>query len=381
MIGLLRPVSPAGEDPLVEGCTAHDLDSVAGVLKLYFRSLDPPLFPPDLFRELLASAGEAGAGGRPGGRGRFPVAAASLLLLSPGWRGGGLGRRVGGCGRAGGARWPSPGPAARTSAGRPALPLHLPQPVSAFWATGRADGGACGGHQAGRSPPVTHVCPQPGSVQRREHDGPLQPGRVLRADAAARARRAGPRGLAGPGEPAGADSHRAALPGFPTADPAARPHLREVHGTALLQLPGVCSSCAGEGGVQQRGAPSSTQMPRSDLRDAQLEGLVGENEPELEAGTLAQEDGEGGEKEDPILSPPWVPPPPPNLDPLFSPDLEGVVEAVACFAYTGRTAQELSFQRGDVLRLHERASGDWWRGECSGSRGLIPHKYITLPEG
>ncbi|KAK2505267.1 LOW QUALITY PROTEIN: hypothetical protein MC885_007601 [Smutsia gigantea] len=49
-------VSPPGEDPLVEGCTVHDLDSVAGVLKLYFRSLEPPLFTPDLFRELLASA-------------------------------------------------------------------------------------------------------------------------------------------------------------------------------------------------------------------------------------------------------------------------------------------------------------------------------------
>lgn len=66
-------------------------------------------------------------------------------------------------------------------------------------------------------------------------------------------------------------------------------------------------------------------------------------------------------------------------NPLFSADLEGVMEAVACFAYTGRTAQELSFQRGDVLRLHERASGDWWRGERAGARGLIPHKYITLP--
>lgn len=47
-----------GEDPLVKGCTVHDLDSVAGVLKLYFRSLEPPLFPLDMFNELLASAGE-----------------------------------------------------------------------------------------------------------------------------------------------------------------------------------------------------------------------------------------------------------------------------------------------------------------------------------
>lgn len=60
-IGLLCLASPLGEDPLVEGCTPHDLDAVAGVLKLYFRSLDPPLFPPDLFGELLASAGETQA--------------------------------------------------------------------------------------------------------------------------------------------------------------------------------------------------------------------------------------------------------------------------------------------------------------------------------
>lgn len=65
----------------------------------------------------------------------------------------------------------------------------------------------------------------------------------------------------------------------------------------------------------------------------------------------------------------------------MSPDLERVVEAVACFAYTGRTAQELTFQRGDVLRLHARASSDWWRGERAGVWGLVPHKYIMLPEG
>ncbi|XP_011943738.1 PREDICTED: rho GTPase-activating protein 4 isoform X4 [Cercocebus atys] len=52
----IRDAFERGEDPLVEGCTAHDLDSVAGVLKLYFRSLEPPLFPPDLFSELLASS-------------------------------------------------------------------------------------------------------------------------------------------------------------------------------------------------------------------------------------------------------------------------------------------------------------------------------------
>ncbi|XP_012293328.2 rho GTPase-activating protein 4 isoform X4 [Aotus nancymaae] len=174
----IRDAFERGEDPLVEGCSAHDLDLVAGVLKLYFRSLEPPLFPPDLFSELLASSELEATAAR--------VEHVSRLL----WR--------------------------------------LPAPVLVV--------------------------------------------------------------------------------------------LRYLF-TFLNQ-------------------------------DAQLESLGADNEPELEAETLAQED-----------------------------DLEGVVEAVACFAYTGRTAQELSFRRGDMLRLHERASSDWWWGEREGARGLIPHKYITLPAG
>lgn len=140
---------------------------------------------------------------------------------------------------------------------------------------------------------------------------------------------------------------------------------------------------SGWGAVQR--SPLNAHRPCSTLgrRDTQVECLAGENEPELEAGTPAQEDGEGIWKEDPTLALPWVPTPPLHSDPFFffPSVLEGVVEAVACFAYTGRTAQELTFQRGDVLRLHERASEDWWRGECAGTWGLIPHKYITLPEG
>uniref|UniRef100_A0A3P8NLD4 Rho GTPase activating protein 4a n=1 Tax=Astatotilapia calliptera TaxID=8154 RepID=A0A3P8NLD4_ASTCA len=46
--------SPAGEDPLAEG--SYDLDSVAGVLKLYFRGLDNPLFPLDSTNLLLEHA-------------------------------------------------------------------------------------------------------------------------------------------------------------------------------------------------------------------------------------------------------------------------------------------------------------------------------------
>lgn len=49
-------LSLPGEDPLVDGYAQHDLDSVAGVLKLYFRGLEKPLFPCDIVPELLATA-------------------------------------------------------------------------------------------------------------------------------------------------------------------------------------------------------------------------------------------------------------------------------------------------------------------------------------
>lgn len=43
--------TPAGDDPLSD--SECDLDSVAGVLKLYFRGLEPPLFPYDSYSQLL----------------------------------------------------------------------------------------------------------------------------------------------------------------------------------------------------------------------------------------------------------------------------------------------------------------------------------------
>ncbi|XP_015669963.2 SLIT-ROBO Rho GTPase-activating protein 2 isoform X1 [Protobothrops mucrosquamatus] len=43
-----------GEDPLAGDQNDHDMDSIAGVLKLYFRGLDHPLFPKEIFHDLIA---------------------------------------------------------------------------------------------------------------------------------------------------------------------------------------------------------------------------------------------------------------------------------------------------------------------------------------
>ncbi|XP_036160660.1 rho GTPase-activating protein 4 isoform X2 [Myotis myotis] len=255
-ISEIRDAFERGEDPLVEGCSACDLDSVAGVLKLYFRSLEPPLFPPDLFLELLASAELEAMEER--------VELVSRLLTQ------------------------LPGPVLVVLRYLFTFLSHLAQ-YSDENMMDPYNLAVCFGPTLLPVPPGQDPVALQGQVNQLVQTLIVQPARV-----------------------------------FPP----------------LTLLPGpVYEKCM---------APPSASC----LGDTQVEGLAGENEPELEAGTPAQEDV-----------------------------LEGVVEAVACFSYTGRTAKELTFQRGDVLRLHERASDDWWRGECAGTCGLIPHKYITLPEG
>uniref|UniRef100_A0A1A8KTR5 Rho GTPase activating protein 4 n=1 Tax=Nothobranchius kuhntae TaxID=321403 RepID=A0A1A8KTR5_NOTKU len=50
-VNLIRDAFERGEDPLSD--SECDLDSVAGVLKLYFRGLEPPLFPYESYSQLL----------------------------------------------------------------------------------------------------------------------------------------------------------------------------------------------------------------------------------------------------------------------------------------------------------------------------------------
>ncbi|XP_059426674.1 SLIT-ROBO Rho GTPase-activating protein 3 isoform X1 [Carassius carassius] len=44
-----------GEDPLVDDQSDHDINSVAGVLKLYFRGLENPIFPKERFLDLIST--------------------------------------------------------------------------------------------------------------------------------------------------------------------------------------------------------------------------------------------------------------------------------------------------------------------------------------
>lgn len=44
----------SGKDPLLDKLDGKDINSVAGVLKLYFRELKDPLFPFHMFDDLMA---------------------------------------------------------------------------------------------------------------------------------------------------------------------------------------------------------------------------------------------------------------------------------------------------------------------------------------
>lgn len=49
----------SGEDPLIDDHNEHDINSVAGVLKLYFRGLENSLFPKERFLDFISTISES----------------------------------------------------------------------------------------------------------------------------------------------------------------------------------------------------------------------------------------------------------------------------------------------------------------------------------
>lgn len=54
VLNLLFLLAPLGEDPLAGDQNDHDIDSIASVLKLYFRGLENALFPKEVFHDLMS---------------------------------------------------------------------------------------------------------------------------------------------------------------------------------------------------------------------------------------------------------------------------------------------------------------------------------------
>ena len=52
---------------------------------------------------------------------------------------------------------------------------------------------------------------------------------------------------------------------------------------------------------------------------------------------------------------------------------------VACYRYEARTAEDLSFDKGDRLVVIGGTDGDWWlaRSLTTGREGYIPRNYVA----
>jgi len=68
------------------------------------------------------------------------------------------------------------------------------------------------------------------------------------------------------------------------------------------------------------------------------------------------------------------PPPPPARKPGQK---KGKVEVFrAIYSYEAKTANELSFEEGDMIYISEKGGDGWWKGTINGKSGIIPGNYV-----
>ena len=59
------------------------------------------------------------------------------------------------------------------------------------------------------------------------------------------------------------------------------------------------------------------------------------------------------------------------------PDLESH-DAEALYDYSARSSKELSFKKGDVIKVYKRFNEDWWDGCHNDVEGFVPASYIRI---
>lgn len=53
-------------------------------------------------------------------------------------------------------------------------------------------------------------------------------------------------------------------------------------------------------------------------------------------------------------------------------------KVVALYKYTAQNADELSFDKDDVIKMISKEEPDWWKGELNGVVGLFPSNYVQV---
>ena len=53
---------------------------------------------------------------------------------------------------------------------------------------------------------------------------------------------------------------------------------------------------------------------------------------------------------------------------------------MALYNYTARTSKEVSFNKGDIIRVFSRTNADWWDARVNGKFGFVPVPYVKVLE-
>uniref|UniRef100_A0A8C6VV38 Vav 3 guanine nucleotide exchange factor b n=1 Tax=Nothobranchius furzeri TaxID=105023 RepID=A0A8C6VV38_NOTFU len=70
----------------------------------------------------------------------------------------------------------------------------------------------------------------------------------------------------------------------------------------------------------------------------------------------------------------WIPVPQHGPRTVFSPRVVGV--AVARYDFCSKDIQELTLQKGDIIRIYTKMPNGWWKGEVDGRVGWFPSTYV-----
>lgn len=56
------------------------------------------------------------------------------------------------------------------------------------------------------------------------------------------------------------------------------------------------------------------------------------------------------------------------------------MDVIALYNYTARTNKEVSFSKGDIIRVFSRTNVDWWDARVNGKFGFVPVPYVKVIE-
>lgn len=62
-------------------------------------------------------------------------------------------------------------------------------------------------------------------------------------------------------------------------------------------------------------------------------------------------------------------------------DTDDTCEAIALYDFTARSPKEVSFSKGDRIKIFTKTTSDWWDAKVDGKYGYVPVSYIKVVEG